>query len=483
MMLFAALAILAIIALGVVILPIVRTGRAVAERAQFDRAVYRDQLEELERDVARGVLSTHEAVSARLEIERRLLATDAAPQAAPVRTGRSPLLAGILAAGTFLGALVAYVVLGAPGLPDLPFASRNSDSSIANAAHGAVDIAKVTSALSDKLKADPNNFDGWMLLARSELSLGDWKAAADAYRHAVALRPDDADSATGYGEMLVLVAGGTVTPEAHDLFAHALARAPDDDVAEFYLALAEAQAGRIDAAIAGWLKLAGEEPADSDLRAEAARRIAEAAKLAGIPAPPLPLPAAGTDAAAPSAPSTAAAPSAALAPPAAAGGPPSGDAAAAIAQMPEAQRNELIRGMVAQLAQKLEAQPNDPDGWVRLGRSYLVLGDKDKAASAYDHAAQLKPKDVSVPLQEIDALLAGQPQDEAFPPRVMTLLRRVEAIDPNQPDALWYLGLAAARAQQTDEARGYWQHLLPLLPAGSDESKKVTLALQGLPAK
>jgi cytochrome c-type biogenesis protein CcmH len=65
----------------------------------------------------------------------------------------------------------------------------------------------------------------------------------------------------------------------------------------------------------------------------------------------------------------------------------------------------------------------------------------------------------------------------------MTLLHRIEAINPDQPDALWYLGLAAANDRHGDEARHYWQRLMPLLPAGSEQSKKVVLALQNLPEK
>lgn len=467
MMLAMALAALAVAVLAAAMLPMVKTGRTVAGREQFDRAVYRDQLAELDRDVARGLLSARDAASARLEIERRLLATDAAPQSTPLRARRNPLLAGVLAAVIGVGAVGAYLVLGEPGLPDMPFASRSADSDMANGAHG--DFAKQAAALAEKLKSDPNNFEGWQLLARTEASFGHWQESADAYRHALALRPDDSDSATGLGEMLVLSADGTVTPAAHDFFTHAIALDPSNDVAQYYLALADAQSGKIEAAIAAWQKLAAAEPENSELRAEVARRIAEAAKLAGIPAPPLPPPAA-------SAPATDAAASGAS--PGEAG---NADAAASIAQMPEAQRNEVIRSMVAQLAQRLEAKPDDPDGWVQLGRSYLVLGENDKAAEAYDRAAQLKPNDAAVPLQEIDALLGEQKPDAPFPPRVMTLLHRIEGINPDQPDALWYLGLDAANAHRNDEARRYWQHLLPLLPSGSEESKKVTLALQRLP--
>jgi cytochrome c-type biogenesis protein CcmH len=466
MILVAALVVLAAAVLGAMVLPLVKPGRAVAGRAQFDRAVYRDQLDEVDRDVTRGLLTAHDAVSARIEIERRLLATDTTTQAPPPRLSRSPILAGVLVTIIGVGAAGAYLALGTPGLPDTPFAARNAESDMANGAHG--DFAKEAAALAEKLKSDPNNFDGWQLLGRTEASFGHWQQSADAYHHALTLHPDDVESATGYGEMLVLSADGTVTQPAQEAFSHAVALDPTDNVAHYYLALGDAQTGKIEAAIATWQKVAATEPADSALRAEVAKRIDEAFKIAGMPAPPLPPPATAT-------PATDAATS-----PSAGG---NADAATAIEQMPEVQRNEVIRSMVAKLAQRLEAKPDDPDGWTQLGRSYLVLGDNGKAADAYDHAAQLKPNDAAVPLQEVDFLAGEQPPGAAFSPRMMTLLHRIEAINPDQPDALWYLGLAAANDRHGDEARHYWQRLMPLLPAGSEQSKKVVLALQNLPEK
>jgi len=161
---------------------------------------------------------------------------------------------------------------------------------------------------------------------------------------------------------------------------------------------------------------------------------------------------------------------------------PNGDAAAAVANLPPAQQTEVIRGMVTQLAAKLAAQPDDVDGWLQLGRSYGVLGDAEKSAAAYDRAEKLRPGDVSIPLQEAEALLENQKPDTPVPPRAIELLHRVEVTQPDQPEVLWYLGAAAAQEHHVDEAERYWQRLLPQLPADGPDQKMVREALDSLKA-
>ena len=139
--------------------------------------------------------------------------------------------------------------------------------------------------------------------------------------------------------------------------------------------------------------------------------------------------------------------------------------------------------MVAQLAAKLQADPNDVDGWLRLGRSYSVLGDAEKSADAYDHAAKLNPSDASIPLQEAEALLENRAPGTPVPPRAVALLHRVEASEPDQPEVLWYLGAAAAQDHRVEEAERYWQRLLPLLPADSADRKTVRDPHHALGAK
>lgn len=282
------LIVLAIVTLVLVVLPLLRRTVAVPT-VRFDRAVYRDQLQEVERDLARGVLNATEAASARLEVERRLLATAGTDQetAVPRRRRLMAVSIGIIVAVWATGF---YMILGAPGVADMPFGDRDKPTAT-SAGHR--DVEEAAARLEARLKSTGGDADGWMLLARTESGLAHWDKAAEAYGRVLQLAPDRAGAPVqaALGETLTLAAQGMVTPRAKDAFRAATAKEPKNPVARFYLALADAQAGDDKSAISAWLKLAGELPADSDIRAEIERRVAAAAQEAGIQAPGLPPPA------------------------------------------------------------------------------------------------------------------------------------------------------------------------------------------------
>jgi cytochrome c-type biogenesis protein CcmH len=161
-------------------------------------------------------------------------------------------------------------------------------------------------------------------------------------------------------------------------------------------------------------------------------------------------------------------------------GGPDAKAMADAAAMTDEQRQAMVRGMVANLAAKQAADPENLDGWLKLGRAYAVLHEPQKAAEAYDKAARLRPGDVSIPLQEVRALLSDQAPTDKLPDRVIDLLRQVEARDPEQPLVLWYLGMAAAQDAHRDEARRYWSKLLTKVPAGGDDARMIQSAIDAL---
>jgi cytochrome c-type biogenesis protein CcmH len=287
------LIVLAVVTLTIVVLPLLRR-TAAAPTARFDRAVYRDQLQEVERDLARGVLNTTEAASARLEIERRLLAT-ANTDSETIAPRRRRLMAASIIIIVIVWAAGFYMILGAPGVPDMPFAARDRQTEM-NAGHR--DVEDAAARLEARLKSTGGDADGWMLLARTESGLAHWDKAAEAYGRVLQLAPDRAGAPVqvAYGETLTLAAQGMVTPAAKSAFSTAIAKEPHNPIARFYLALADAQAGDDKSAITAWLKLAGELPANSDIRAEIGRRIGAAAEEAGIKTPDLPPPAQSSDA-------------------------------------------------------------------------------------------------------------------------------------------------------------------------------------------
>jgi cytochrome c-type biogenesis protein CcmH len=443
------LALLAFGALLPIAAPLLRGKRALAPRASFDQAVYRDQLQELDRDIARGLITPEDAAAARLEIQRRLLAADQLP-AAPPRLSRSPVLALVVFVVIAAGSVGGYLWLGAPGLPDEPFSARKAEL-----AHetGPSALQQATEALAAKLKQNPSDAAGWLLYARSLSELNAWDQAEDAYRHAMALGQTGPDVAADHAEALVMQAGGEVTPAAAAAFQQVLKVDPHSPMARYYLGVGAMQAGEPRQAIELFQAVLADLPADSPLRAQLGQKIADAAHAAGIPVPEL---AKGIESA------------------------PAPDAMAGAAAMTDEQRQAMIGGMVARLAAEQQANPDNLDGWLRLGQAYAVLHQPDKAAEAFDRAAKLRPDDVSIPLREARALLSDQSPTDRLPPGVIALLKRVEATDPDEPVVLWYLGLAAAQDAHVDAARGYWSRLLAKLPAGSDDAKMVQSALDAV---
>lgn len=453
---FAAVAAIAILAMS---WPLLAGVGEPPERGQFERAVYRDQLRELDRDIARGVLSGADAEPTRLEIQRRLLGADKPVSVRAIRFGRSPGVAAAASLFVLIGGVALYLQVGTPFMPDAPYAAHSSVTDAEpDTAHR--DLRVAAEKLAEKLRAEPNNAEGWLLYARTESMLGDWEKAGDAYHHAISLGRTSPTVYAGLGEMLVLSMGGIVAPAAHDAFAKALAADPQNEVARFYLALADAQAGEEQRAIDGWISLAADLPEDSPMREQIADGIQRAAKDGGLTAPAMPR---GVPE-----------------PPAAVAGGPSQDQMAAAAQMTPTQRAAMIRGMVAQLAAKLRTEPNDLDGWMRLGRAYAVLGETNKASDAYQHAAKLAPGDVDVRLQAVGMLLGGLKPSDPLPPEAVSLLKEVQTTAPNRPEALWYLGIVAAREGHPDVARADWTKLLAQMPPDGDDTNLVKDALAAL---
>jgi cytochrome c-type biogenesis protein CcmH len=382
MLLGAALVSMAVAVVAVILMPLMRTTRPPPAPGALYCAVYRAQLQELERDVARGLIDEGEVAAARLEIERRLLAADAGSEgeAAPSRDTSSPRLAVALALAVPTAASLLYLALGAPDVPGRVYAAAGDERPPAATTAGHADFAGAAAKLERQLADDPANAEKWLLLARTAAELRQWQKSANAYRQVMTLAGGGAEFAAAYGEMLVMAADGVVTPTARQAFVTALVHDPADVPARFYMALSAAQAGEAESAIAQWQRLAADLPG-GDIRAELQRRIEETTRSAGLPAPAL---------AAPTAPALAR--EAARSGTAAAGPELSAADMANAAQLSGDDRQAMIRAMVERLAARLEAEPDDLDGWQRLARAYEVLGEGDHAANAYRHVEQLKAR-------------------------------------------------------------------------------------------
>ena len=261
-MLIVLLAALVLLVLGFVFVPLAR-GRAAraAGRDSFARAVYRDQLAELTRDRDRGVVDPRDEDAARREIERRLLAADRV--AAPGDAKPRPVLSALLGLATLIVAAGLYAVMGRPGLPDRPYADREAERAVAKH-QMPTDLNKAVADLEAKLKAKPDNLEGWILLGRTEAMRQHWEKSAEAMRHAMKLVPTRPDIATAYGEMQIMADGGLVTPRARDALLAALKEEPKDLRALWYLGLEAVQQRKVGEARAYWQKLLALLPADGE---------------------------------------------------------------------------------------------------------------------------------------------------------------------------------------------------------------------------
>ena len=225
-------------------------------------------------------------------------------------------------------------------------------------------------------------------------------------------------------------------------FNRALQKTPDDPRVQYYLGLHEAQSGDSRAAIARWQALEAKSPADAPwlglLRAEIAR-VAKAAGIA-VPAPPAP-------------------------PPQSSMPQPSREQQDAMANMAPAEREQAIRSMVEGLAARLEQNPQDRAGWLRLANAWKVLGDNPRAADAYRRADTLAPVDTRLLTDWAEAHVRQITPGTAPSPEAVRVLERLEKAEPRNALALFYLGAASVAAGDKPAALRRWQTLLALLPA------------------
>ena len=364
MTLWFVLALMTAAAVFAVLWPLARS--RTERRSGSDVVVYRDQLDEIRRDRAAGLIGASEAQAAEVEVSRRLIAAAdaeaALPKAAPAATLTQRRRAVTIAAlGALpLGALALYLVLGSPSLPGQPLAERQTAEDRS--------IGTLLVQVEARLAQNPNEGRGWEVIAPIYLRLGRYDDAVKARQNALALLGETADRWADLGEALVGAAAGVVTAQAKAAFDSAVALDASHVKARFYLGLAAEQDGRVDLAAAIWRKLLAEAPPDAPWSAPLRKELA---RLAGAPV-------AG----------------------------PTEEQIAAAAELSPEQKSAMIQGMIAQLAERLARDGSDLDGWLRLMRSYMVLGERAKALAAAGDARRALAGEPEK-LRQIDELAKG----------------------------------------------------------------------------
>ncbi|RXH05182.1 c-type cytochrome biogenesis protein CcmI [Bradyrhizobium vignae] len=338
-------ALMTVAAIFAVLWPLGRTSRAQDQGSEV--AVYKDQLAEIERDLSAGLILAPEAEAARVEISRRLLAAAASePATAPTSSLKWRRAAAVLAfAGLPLVAVGVYMPLGSPRLQDFPLAQRERGSGMAQS------LENLVVQVEQHLEKNPTEGRGWNVLAPVLKRLGRFDDAVRAYRNSLTYNGESAERRSDLGEAISAAAGGVVTVEAKAEFERARALNADDPKANYFLGLAAEQDGRKDDAANMWRALLAKAPADAPWRALVQSSLARVGGGGTMPAL-------------------------------------SDETIAASKDMAEGDRNAMVRGMVDRLATRLKQNGDDVEGWLRLVRAYLVMGERDKAMGASADARQ-----------------------------------------------------------------------------------------------
>jgi cytochrome c-type biogenesis protein CcmH len=130
---------------------------------------------------------------------------------------------------------------------------------------------------------------------------------------------------------------------------------------------------------------------------------------------------------------------------------------------------EQLEGMVGRLAARLRESPDDAEGWKLLGRSYAALGRFQEAVDAYAKAAVRAPRDADLLADFADVLAMARGQRLAGEPE--KLVQRALELDPQNLKALALAGTAAYERRDYAQAAAYWQRMLPLVPADSEDAR------------
>jgi cytochrome c-type biogenesis protein CcmH len=332
-----------------VLWPLGRAGRP--QQDGSETAVYRDQLTEIDRDAAAGLINPPEAAAARVEIGRRLLA--AADSERDVAAGSNVRLRRFAAVVALLGlpiiAIGLYYPLGSPDLPDYPLAQRSRTPD------GTQSLDNLVAQVEQHLEANPTDGRGWSILAPVLARLGRMDDAVRAFRNSITYNGESAARRADLGEVLVTTAGGVVTAEAKGEFERAVALDAGEVKANYFLGLAAEQDGRANDAAAIWRAMLEKAPPDAPWRSFVQAALV---RIGGSPVPA-----------------------------------PSNEAVAAAKDMSETDRNAMIHSMVERLATRLHQNGDDVEGWLRLVRAYMVMGDRDKAKGALSDARQAVAND------------------------------------------------------------------------------------------
>jgi cytochrome c-type biogenesis protein CcmH len=376
MLLWVYVVLMTVAAIAAVLWPLLR--RKAVRASGSDAAVYRDQLQEIDRDLRLGLIPPGEAEAARIEVSRRLLSasqTDAPTAKISGYAVSRNLIAGLAVVVLTVGAGSLYLRVGSPSL-----ASEPAQAAAANTAT----IDRLVAQAEEYLTRNPRDARGWEVLAPVYMRIGRYGDSANAWRNTIQLGGENADRLANLGEALMAEANGIVTADAKDAFTRSVAMDSTTVTARFYLGVAAEQDGKASDAAKIFKDLIADAPAGAPWISDVKTALARVdGKPDGAPLPRLGL----------------------------LNGTP-GSEAQAVPQDP------TVLGMVEKLAERLKQDGSDPDAWVRLVRSYEVLKDEEKKTAAIEDAKKALAGD-PVKLAKLESGLKALERGEQPPPEAV----------------------------------------------------------------
>ena len=351
-----------------------------------------------------------------------------------------------------------YGLYGRPDLPDQPLYKRTAELAQKQAETKAETEALDTAfdAAQKAAAKQPDDIASWLQLALAAARTGNSRVEIDALQNALSLSDDAADIKAMIAEALSRAAGGQVTIPARQLINEILQVEPNEPRALFLWGLAAYQDEAYQLAIDRWAYLYQLSAPNAPWRERLEDSIRQAADDGGLPAPDLPEKAKAS--------------------------PSQGEADSS--QMSAAEQQAMIEGMVAGLAARLEDSPDDREGWLRLARSYKVLGRPDEQINALFRAAELDKSDIAV-LIKLSEVILQSGESEQHARRIGKLFEQNEVRDKPRfqahPQWLFFRGHFALSENNIPLARESWSKLLAGLPPDSELANLLTEKLATLP--
>lgn len=344
-----------------------------------DIAIYRAQLDEIDRDLERDLLAPDEAERARTEVARRLLAANKAAKSPDSDTTPTRWLSAAIAVVLLGLGFGTYWFVGAPDYPDMPLQARLAASeeiranrptqaefeAAAPVPPPAVDVPDEYRTAVEQLRiiapTRPDDLEAWSRLAMAEVELRNYVGAAAAQENVVAIKGDavELQDLQRLLDLKVVAAGGFVSHEAEEVVGEILERDPGNIAARYYLGALYNQTDRPDLALRLWRVIIENGDPNNFHVASARAQVSDVAFRAGVE----------------------------YALPEARG--PSFEQMDAASDMTEEDRQAMIGSMVSGLADRLATQGGPAEDWARLIRAYGVLGNQDAARTVWTEAQQV----------------------------------------------------------------------------------------------